>query len=437
MLVSLVTGVIVGEGISRLSNHESSPRFIKKVTQASCETLKSQYCVSLVGAAFFASALCRAVVPKAQSILMNRKGLVTKCLQTSLSLVGLCTFSSTFVLATVMYIARRNAALTFFEGLKKLYSALKELEAFISESLSDPSQVVEKLTTEITKELQEINEVAQAVMFHNEPEAIKGIDQEISSFEEHLKEFEDKMPDFVSKIDMLLKKIQENQSSLSAELSKFEEQAKKLEELVRQIDEQSNGFCQKMIKDYIDYDKLKLRMNAFQELFEVGIALRKKALLISTGLDLIRETNSLEAKGINLWFSIVECTPLPMVQDMGLTALSLPILIKELGRAYMYNQFRSDSFLNFKVKRVVLCKKYPEDVAEFRDGLVELRNGRSSIFKHLNEISASKPLLKEDWKVETASISVGSRLLTKSSTSLRVKLMEERSQRSLIKIFII
>jgi hypothetical protein len=142
MLVSLVTGALLGEGISRLSNHESSPRFIKKVTQTFCETLKSQHCVALVGAAFFASALCRGVVPKIQSILTSRKGLVTKCLQSSLSLVGLCTFSTTFVLATVIYIARRNAALTFFERLKKLYSALKELEAFISEALSDPSHVI-------------------------------------------------------------------------------------------------------------------------------------------------------------------------------------------------------------------------------------------------------------------------------------------------------
>ncbi|MCB1116737.1 MAG: hypothetical protein KDK71_09735 [Chlamydiia bacterium] len=115
-------------------------------------------------------------------------------------------------MATVIYIARRDAALAFLKGLKRLYDLLKDLESFISESLSDPSRFVEKFSSEIAKELEEINEVAQAIIFHNEPEAIKDINQEISSFEEHLKILQSKMPEFEQKLEILLKKIQENQA---------------------------------------------------------------------------------------------------------------------------------------------------------------------------------------------------------------------------------
>lgn len=437
MLISTLAGIAIGEGVSKLSGHEYSPRVLKKITRPTCEMLQDQYCVTLVSAVLFTNVICRAVIPRAQSFLMNRKGIFTKCIQTSLSIVGIFTFSSTFVLATVIYVAKRNTVLTFLKGLQNLYLLLKEFEAFISESLSDPFQVVEKFSVEIAKELDAINEVAQAMMFDNELEAIKEIDQEISFFEEHLKAFEAKMPEFKLQLDVLLKKIQKSQEELSSELSKIEIQSKKLEELVREIDYQSQGFCEGMIKKCIDFDKFKKRKETFQKLFEEGINLSRRALSIINGLHLIGETNSLEGKAINVWFSIVEGTHLPMIQDMTLTALSIPIIIKELGRAYMHNQFRRDAFFNFKAKRIILCKKYPDDVAEFRDGLVHLRHARTSIFEHLNQMTILEPLSKGDWMVESGHITKGGSLLQKSSWSLQEKIREERGKRGFIKTFIV
>lgn len=399
--------------------------------------LQDQCCLTLVSVAFFTNVLCRVVIPRAQSLLTNRKGFIVRCAQASLSIVGLCTFSNTFVLTTVIYVARRNAVVIFLEGLKKLYYLLKELEIFISESLSDPSQVVEKFSSEIAKELEEINEVAQAIIFHNEPGVIKDIDQEISSFEEDLKVLQSKMPEFEEKFEILLKKIQENQEKLSSELSLIETQAKKLAELVNEIDYQSQGFCEGMIKEYIGFDKFKQRNEIFQKLFEEGINLNRKALLIITGLHLLGETNSLEGRAIDVWFSIVECTHLPMVQDMALTAVSIPVLIKELGRAYIYNQFRRDAFFNFKAKRIILCKKYPDDVAEFRDGLVHLRYARTSIFRHLNQMATAEPLFKENWVEESGHITKGGSLIQKVSCSLQGKLRKDRKKRGLIKTFIV
>ncbi|MCB1116736.1 MAG: hypothetical protein KDK71_09730 [Chlamydiia bacterium] len=197
------------------------------------------------------------------------------------------------------------------------------------------------------------------------------------------------------------------------------------------------GFCDSILKEYIDYDKLKEKGDTFQELFKEGLSLNKKALLITTGLHLILETNALEDKGIDLWFSIVQATHLPMVQDIALFAVDIPIFIKELGRVYMHNQFRRDSFFNFKVKRIILCRKYPDDVAEFRDGLVHLRYARTSILDHLNQISALKTQVKENWSEESEQIRKGSRLLQKSSFSLQGKLQKERNERGLIRTFIV
>lgn len=176
MLIPVLAGFAIGEGISIISGHEYSPMVLKKITKPTCDMLQDQCCVTLVSVAFFTKVLCRVVIPRAQSLLTNRKGFIVRWAQTSLSIVGLCTFSNTFVLATVIYVARRNTVITFLEGLKKLYYLLQELEIFISESLSDPYQVVEKFRSEIAKELEEINEVAQAIIFHNEPGVIKDID---------------------------------------------------------------------------------------------------------------------------------------------------------------------------------------------------------------------------------------------------------------------
>jgi hypothetical protein len=413
MVLPLVAGVLVGEGLFRFQRSESCLTFVNRSITPLLEPLKSVQIAKLACVIFATTVLSHISLTIVAKSLKERVTFISMPLQLIASALGAYRYSIPLLLGTVVYLSRRDAIILFIRQFEGFYELFEQINVFFLHSLSDPDQLIEKAQQELREGLSGIYESTQFILFANEPEVISTISQEINIFEKHLRSLATKIPLFEKKLETVQQLLRKTQQDLMLEISNIEHQSEELDQLFSEMDAEYSSFWEEMYKQLLGYQSLVNKQKEFQEKLVTLRDLAKKVELIISGIDLVNQSDGEEIRAIKRWNIYITHTSLPFLEDLFLLAWDTPSLGRKMVNEIFFGETEgSEDLISYQRRRIKLNEILPEGVSKFSQALILFKQARKSILDGLIRLEVTEPLDKEHWDAEEELLKQGRRFFT-------------------------
>lgn len=423
MLIPALTGILIGEGLSRIQQRETCPKCVKERMDSLINPLNETPLAKIILGVFVATVLSHLSLSIIGKGLKDRVNFISTPCQKVASLLGTYRISIPMLLSIITYLARRKALVEFLKRLEDLWGLVQEIGNFFGGSAFNSNEFIDKAKQELTEGIQGVCESAIYMIFANEPAVIRTIDREIGDFEEHLRTLGEKMSIFERKLETMKQLLSQTHQELTLHINEMEKQLEEVHHLFETLDGEYSGYWEESWKEFLGYQSLVSKQREFQNKLETMRDLAKKVDFIMSGLKLISQADWEEIKAIRRWNIYIAYAPLPILENMFLIACDMPTLSYKMFNEIAFNATQgSDDLWSHRRRRIKLSEILPNGVFKFSQALILFKQVRKSILDSLTELKVTEPWVKESWVEEIITLEQGCRIFNEADLMFCAKL---------------
>ena len=140
MLIPALAGVLIGEGLSRVQQRDTCPKFVKERMDSLTSPLNETPLAKIILGVFLVIVLSHLSLSIIGKGLKGRVNFISTPCQRVPSLLGAYRTSIPMLLSLNIYLGRRKALIELLKYLEKLYELVQKIGNFFVGSASNPDE---------------------------------------------------------------------------------------------------------------------------------------------------------------------------------------------------------------------------------------------------------------------------------------------------------
>ncbi|MGE0198869.1 MAG: hypothetical protein AB7H48_08080 [Parachlamydiales bacterium] len=407
-IVSVVSGIFIAEGFSRVVKSDHCPQKIKDIPNTLIDPLKTLPLAYLICGTLATIVLTQGALTLAIKALKGRVRFIPTLSEQMATALGAYRLSIPLLLGMTIHLSRRESLEALIKSLQSLIELTREAGSSLSNLLLDSDELVAKVEKEIQEGLDGISASIHYIVFANEPRVIRTISREISDFEDHLRNLSTKMPAFERKLEAARKLLVDSKSHLINQIRKIESESDRIDQILQEIQKEHLSYWEEKFKSFLDQESLIDQKQTLNEKLAQLKELSNTIDLITSGISLVYQSDIEEIKAIRRWNIYIKYTPLPILEDAFLIACDMPSIGFKMFNEIVFNtKEQGDDLFSHRRRRIKLSEILPEAVENFSQALIAFKQARKGILDSLTQIKVNEPSIKKNWDEENACLRKG------------------------------
>lgn len=407
MLVPIVAGVIVSEGICKYKKSEYCPQLIKAHSESLTESLKETHCIRIACTVIAGAYLLRYALANIEKALKGRLNLLHSPIKTASSNLGNYSRSIPFLVASVCYFSRRDALHKLGMLLFQLYQTVENVTAFLGDAALNPEETIERVGEELNREIRSLNAALRVIAGGTPPEAIQEMDGHLERFEAYCVQRQELIPRYQEKLDSSRAALNRITAEVSAYKEQFEKETKRLNQMFAELEKEDHGYLENLLKGILGVERLLEQKEDYLRQVEALHKLSVKIDMFASGIFALESIDKMECTSYGQWNVMVSQASLSLgfFEGQALFFADLPSILKKLVNTKLFGTTeRCDDLYLWKRQKEVARELAPKGVALLSEAISMLDRARRRVLQALNDESEEALKKWDVWKLENLMI---------------------------------